>query len=266
MLKRARATRPTNDRRLKTHSTDTRERLRTLLRAPPSHRASAMRVAAAFDASAPPASSAGRLRSDRRPSRATHRPLVARESASVDVPPARRAVLLSLLTASGALAAPSRALVDAGDWSSPGLRSEGPPAEYRRTPSGLVYEEVNEGTGDAAEAGDVAVFEYVARRANGYFIYATIDCGIGCGNGDPVEFELGPRGRLIPGLDELLTGMKPGGKRRALIKPEIAYGGEYRAYEPQPPEYGQRRQIERLTASNEPIIFEVKLVKTRRRR
>ena len=40
----------------------------------------------------------------------------------------------------------------------------------------------------------------------GYFIYGSIDCGIGCGNGDPDEYKLGPEGKLIVGLDELLTG------------------------------------------------------------
>ena len=40
----------------------------------------------------------------------------------------------------------------------------------------------------------------------GYFIYGSIDCGIGCGNGDPDEYKLGPDGKLIVGLDELLTG------------------------------------------------------------
>ena len=117
----------------------------------------------------------------------------------------------------------ARAASDAGDWSSPGLASSGPAAEYVKTPSGLVYEDVNEGAGEPARAGDVAVFEYVMRRANGYFIYGTVDCGIGCGNGDPFEAKLGPDGNLIAGLDELLTGMKPGAKRKALIKADLGY-------------------------------------------
>ena len=154
---------------------------------------------------------------------------------------------------------------DAGDWSSPGLRSAGDAAAYVKTPSGLVYEDVNRGEGEPAASGDIAVFEYVMRRANGYFIYGTIDCGIGCGNGDPYEAKLGPSGRLIPGLDELLTGMRPGGKRKALIKPELAYRDGPTTLLPQPPEYGQRRQIQRVSSSQqgEPLIFEVRLIKTR---
>jgi len=169
---------------------------------------------------------------------------------------------LSLIAPTSARAAPE----DAGDWSSPGLRSTGDAAKYVKTPSGLVYEDVNQGEGEPAVSGDIAVFEYVMRRANGYFIYGTIDCGIGCGNGDPYEAKLGPSGQLIPGLDELLTGMRPGGKRKALIKPELAYRDGPTTLLPQPPEYGQRRQIQRVSSSQqgEPLIFEVRLIKTRK--
>ena len=148
---------------------------------------------------------------------------------------------------------------------SPGLASSGPAAKYVKTPSGLVYEDVNEGIGEPARAGDVAVFEYVMRRANGYFIYGTVDCGIGCGNGDPFEAKLGPDGNLIAGLDELLTGMKPGAKRKALIKADLGYKDDPKLsrFAPRPPEFGQQRQIIRLSANDEPMVFEVKLVKTR---
>ena len=178
------------------------------------------------------------------------------------------AALAAPCTSALTLVAPMNARAareDAGDWSSPGLRSAGDAAEYVKTPSGLVYEDVNRGEGEPAASGDIAVFEYVMRRANGYFIYGTIDCGIGCGNGDPYEAKLGPSGRLIPGLDELLTGMRPGGKRKALIKPELAYRDGPTTLLPQPPEYGQRRQIQRVSSSQqgEPLIFEVRLIKTR---
>ena len=69
-----------------------------------------------------------------------------------------------------------------------------------------MYEKINDGAGAPSKPGDVAVFHWILRRANGYFIYGTIDCGIGCGNGDPSEYKLGPDGKLIAGLDELLTG------------------------------------------------------------
>ena len=123
----------------------------------------------------------------------------------------------------------------------------------------MVYEQVNQGAGEPAKAGDVAVFHWIIRRANGYFIYGSIDCGIGCGNGDPSEYRLGPDGNLIAGLDELLTGMRPGEKRRALVPPALGY--VRKGMEPQPPEFGQKRQVE--AHANEPLVFEVKLIKTR---
>jgi FKBP-type peptidyl-prolyl cis-trans isomerase len=182
----------------------------------------------------------------------------------------REMTLASLALAMAAAASATttnaaRAASDAGDWSSPGLASSGPAAKYVKTPSGLVYEDVNEGIGEPARAGDVAVFEYVMRRANGYFIYGTVDCGIGCGNGDPFEAKLGPDGNLIAGLDELLTGMKPGAKRKALIKADLGYKDDPKLsrFAPRPPEFGQQRQIIRLSANDEPMVFEVKLVKTR---
>ena len=176
-------------------------------------------------------------------------------------PPSRRAALGTCVAAAlAALSPPSFAAGAAGDWSSPGLGVvPDKEAEYLRTPLGVVYEQINDGVGEPAKPGEVAVFHWILRRANGYFIYGSIDCGIGCGNGDPDEFVLGPKGTLIAGLDDLLTGMRPGEKRRALVPPELGYMRKGAA--PQPPEYGQKRQVE--THASEPLVFEVKLIKTR---
>jgi len=183
-------------------------------------------------------------------------------------PPPRAPRRAALLASLGAFALPgsgdagSRA-ADAGDWSSPGLGViPDRPANYVKSPLGVTYEQINEGVGDPARPGDVAVFHWILRRANGYFIYGSVDCGIGCGNGDPSEYVLGPDGRLIPGLDELLTGMRPGEKRRALVPPELGYVSK--GMEPQPPEFGQKRQVE--VHAREPLVFEVKLIKVRNKR
>ena len=91
-----------------------------------------------------------------------------------------------------------------------------------RTPTGLVYEVLASGTGAAAAPGDLGQFDYTLRRGNGYFIYSTADCGIGCGDGNPFYTTLG-KTALITGLEELLTGMRPGERRRALIPPALGY-------------------------------------------
>ena len=121
--------------------------------------------------------------------------------------------------------------------------------------------------GDASQAakpGDVVQFEWTLRRRNGYFIFSTQDCGIGCGDGSPSfavlgETNAGQPGGLILGLDDLLTGMRPGGKRRALIPASLGYTAA--GAMPQPLEFGQQRQI--LTHNSEGLIFEVRLVKAR---
>ena len=77
-------------------------------------------------------------------------------------------------------------------------------------------------SGEQAKAGDNIQYDYTLRRANGYFIFATVACGIGCGDGTPEVAQLG-KTALIAGLEELLTGMRPGEKRRALIPPALGY-------------------------------------------
>jgi len=114
------------------------------------------------------------------------------------------------------------------------------PSSFQRTSSGAVYEVLAQGSGSPAQLGDTVQFEYTLRRGNGYFIYSTSDCGIGCGDGSPVFATLGQT-PLIEGLAEVLVGMRAGESRRALIPPALGYVRE--GLEPQPPEYGQRRQL-----------------------
>ena len=67
------------------------------------------------------------------------------------------AALAAPCTSALTLVAPMNARAareDAGDWSSPGLRSAGDAAAYEvKTPSGLVYEDVNHGEGRARGVG-----------------------------------------------------------------------------------------------------------------
>jgi FKBP-type peptidyl-prolyl cis-trans isomerase FkpA len=84
--------------------------------------------------------------------------------------------------------------------------------------------EVVEGTGDVAEAGQVAVVHYTgwlydaeAEDSRGEKFDSSVD------RNQPFKFPLGA-GRVIRGWDEGVAGMKVGGKRRLVIPPDMAYG------------------------------------------
>eukprot|EP00271_Cylindrocystis_brebissonii_P006619 TRINITY_DN19385_c0_g1_i1.p1 TRINITY_DN19385_c0_g1~~TRINITY_DN19385_c0_g1_i1.p1 ORF type:complete len:289 (+),score=27.56 TRINITY_DN19385_c0_g1_i1:169-1035(+) len=126
-----------------------------------------------------------------------------------------------------------------------------------RTPSGAKVQEVVEGTGPEAKAGDLVEFHYVCRRANGYYVYSTQD-QFSKDEQRPVSFSLG-QGQMIAGLEEVLLGMRPGGKRRALIPATAGYVSPQ--LQPLPSEYGPLRSLQ--AHSQEPLVFEVQLVKVR---
>ncbi len=67
-------------------------------------------------------------------------------------------------------------------------------------------------------------------------------------------------GQDIQGLDEVLEGMAPAGKRRALIPPAVGYQSNTELL-PQPPGFGAKRQL--INHAGEPLIFEVQLLKVR---
>uniref|UniRef100_A0A0D9VDE6 peptidylprolyl isomerase n=1 Tax=Leersia perrieri TaxID=77586 RepID=A0A0D9VDE6_9ORYZ len=63
--------------------------------------------------------------------------------------------------------------------------------------------------------------------------------------------------RMIRGLKDVIIGMKAGGKRRALIPPQVGYTDEN--LQPIPEEFGPRRSL--LSHAKEPLVFEVQLLK-----
>ncbi|CAN6237469.1 unnamed protein product, partial [Urochloa humidicola] len=125
---------------------------------------------------------------------------------------------------------------------------------YRKLGSGVILEDVVEGEGPEAREGGLVQFNYVCRRANGYFVHSTVDQF--SGESKPVTLPLGGE-EMIQGLKDVLIGMKVGGKRRALIPPEVGYISE--TLKPIPEEFGPRRSL--LSHAKEPLVFEVQLLK-----
>ncbi|KAL6204158.1 hypothetical protein ACLB2K_021426 [Fragaria x ananassa] len=118
-----------------------------------------------------------------------------------------------------------------------------------KLPSGVRIQEIVEGQGPAATEGDLVEINYVCRRTNGYFVHSTVDQF--SGESTPVRLPLDEK-QIIKGLEEVLVGMKIGGKRRALIPPSVGYTNE--SLQPIPEEFGPRRSL--LSHVNEPLIFE----------
>ncbi|XP_027768278.1 peptidyl-prolyl cis-trans isomerase FKBP16-1, chloroplastic isoform X2 [Solanum pennellii] len=123
--------------------------------------------------------------------------------------------------------------------------------------------------GPEAREGDIVEINYVCRRSNGYFVHSTVDQF--SGESAPVILPLDDKQvmvfasfglkleilKIIEGLKEVLIGMKPGGKRRALIPPSVGYISEN--LKPVPEEFGPRRSL--MSHMKEPLIFEVQLLK-----
>lgn len=85
-------------------------------------------------------------------------------------------------------------------------------------PKELVTEDLEEGSGPAAEAGDEVSVNYVGVN---YKTGKEFDAS--WSRGEPFAFALGS-GMVIPGWEEGVVGMKVGGRRQLVIPPELGYG------------------------------------------
>lgn len=91
-------------------------------------------------------------------------------------------------------------------------RPEGqPPAELQVT-------DISVGDGPEARAGDTVSVHYVGvSHSTGEEFDASWN------RGGPLRFALG-QGRVIPGWDQGVAGMRVGGRRRLVIPPDLGYG------------------------------------------
>ena len=115
------------------------------------------------------------------------------------------------------------------------------PKESGKAPASLKVEDLIEGNGPAAKAGDKLSVRYVGVL---YDNNKEFDSSWKRGKA-PFQFTLG-QGQVIPGWDQGLLGMKVGGRRRLTIPPDLAYGAQG-----QPP----------TIPANAPLVFDVDLTK-----
>jgi len=85
------------------------------------------------------------------------------------------------------------------------------------TDSGLKYEDLAEGEGAVAEAGQTVTVHYTGWLTDGTKFDSSLD------RDQPFRFALG-KGQVIRGWDEGVAGMKVGGRRRLTIPPQLGYG------------------------------------------
>ncbi len=89
--------------------------------------------------------------------------------------------------------------------------------KVHRLASGLVYEDLVLGAGTMAEPGGTVSVHYTGRLADGTKFDSSLDRGI------PYTFQLGA-GSVIQGWEQGIKGMRPGGKRKLTIPPDLGYG------------------------------------------
>ena len=108
------------------------------------------------------------------------------------------------------------------------------------TDSGLIIQEIECGTGEEAQTGQTVTVHYVGTLEDGTKFDSSRD------RGEPFSFPLGA-GQVIPGWDEGVVGMKPGGLRKLTIPSDLAYGDAGR-----PP----------VIPPSATLIFEIELIET----
>jgi len=84
-------------------------------------------------------------------------------------------------------------------------------------PSGLKYVDLKVGKGASPKPGQTVVVHYTGTLQDGTKFDSSLD------RNEPFSFPLG-QGKVIPGWDEGIATMKPGGRRKLVIPPDLAYG------------------------------------------
>lgn len=89
-----------------------------------------------------------------------------------------------------------------------------------KTPSGLVYNVVEHGSGPAARAGQYVLIHETTTFADGRILYSSRP------GGEPLRFLLGGK-QVIDGMDEGVTGMRVGERRTMIVPPTLSRRSTY---------------------------------------
>lgn len=131
-------------------------------------------------------------------------------------------------------------LINNGQTSAVNIKSTGgsqTQSMQNSTPTQFEKTDVTVGKGKEAINGSTVQVHYTGTFADGKKFDSSRDRGV------PIDFVLG-EGKVIPGWDQGILGMKVGGKRRLVIPPSLGYG---------PKDYGP-------IPGNSTLYFDVELV------
>jgi FKBP-type peptidyl-prolyl cis-trans isomerase len=112
---------------------------------------------------------------------------------------------------------------------------------YKTTPKGVKYAVLKPGSGEAAKDGQHVFVHYAGWLKNGKMFDRSFDHR----GSAPLDFTLG-EGRVIPGWEDGIRGMKVGERRQLVIPPALGYGAQG-----QPPDI----------PPNSTLIFSVQLMR-----
>jgi FKBP-type peptidyl-prolyl cis-trans isomerase len=91
------------------------------------------------------------------------------------------------------------------------------------TPAGTRYRDLQPGSGETAAPGDIATMHFMGwlddRGSKGREFYNSRK------QGEPVSFVIGSA-RVMPGWNDGIVGMRPGGRRLLLLPPALGYGAK----------------------------------------
>ncbi|KAK6777539.1 hypothetical protein RDI58_024256 [Solanum bulbocastanum] len=88
------------------------------------------------------------------------------------------------------------------------------PDNYEKRDSGLILRDFSIGEGDFPKDGQQVTFHYIGYNESGRRIDNTYI------QGSPAKIRMGTKA-LVPGFEEGIRDMRPGGKRRIIIPPEL---------------------------------------------
>ncbi|MGP3969346.1 FKBP-type peptidyl-prolyl cis-trans isomerase [Streptomyces sp. 6N223] len=100
------------------------------------------------------------------------------------------------------------------------MNTEKPEVEFPggNPPADLEITDIREGDGPVAQSGAQVAVHYV-----GVAFSTGEEFDASWNRGTPISFQLGA-GKVIPGWDRGLQGMRVGGRRQLIIPPHLAYG------------------------------------------